>query len=237
VAELWKRLVRDDKYGPLPGLLVLLTFVTGIVDAVAILRLDRVFVANMTGNVVFVGFALAGARGFSLGASLGAIGSFLVGASLGGRLVSRPFNRGRVLGVAALVQLVGVLVSLSIAAAVHGHPGSGTRLLLVLLLSVGSGMQNAVVRHLAVPDLTTSVLTMALTGLAAEAHGGGWRKLAFRMRILAVLVMSSGALAGALLVLHAQLWSPLLLAAVVLGITGALATVLSSGRPSWTASG
>ena len=35
----------------------------GVVDAVSILSLGRVFVANMTGNVVFVGFALAGASG------------------------------------------------------------------------------------------------------------------------------------------------------------------------------
>jgi hypothetical protein len=37
-------------------LLLTLTVVTGTVDAVSILSLGRVFVANMTGNVVFVGF-------------------------------------------------------------------------------------------------------------------------------------------------------------------------------------
>jgi len=46
-------------------LLLLMTAVTGTVDAVSILRLGHVFVANMTGNVVFLGFALAGSPGFT----------------------------------------------------------------------------------------------------------------------------------------------------------------------------
>src|SRR3984957_14157950 len=45
--------------GPLPPLLLMMTFVTGLVDAFAYLVLGHVFVANMTGNVVFLGFALA----------------------------------------------------------------------------------------------------------------------------------------------------------------------------------
>jgi uncharacterized membrane protein YoaK (UPF0700 family) len=60
----------DPRYGPLPLLLPALTAVTGLVDAVSILHLGRVFVANMTGNVVFTGFAIGGAPGFSLSASL-----------------------------------------------------------------------------------------------------------------------------------------------------------------------
>ena len=51
-------------------LLLVMTVVTGAVDAVSILRLGHVFVANMTGNMVFLGFALAGASGFSVSASL-----------------------------------------------------------------------------------------------------------------------------------------------------------------------
>ena len=70
VSKPWSVLVADPKHGPLPALLLGLTVVTGLVDAVSVLSLGRVFVANMTGNVVFVGFALAGAPGFSLSASL-----------------------------------------------------------------------------------------------------------------------------------------------------------------------
>ena len=58
-----RSLFADPGYGPLPALLLILTAVSGVVDAVSILSLGRVFVANMTGNVVFVGFAIAGAPG------------------------------------------------------------------------------------------------------------------------------------------------------------------------------
>jgi uncharacterized membrane protein YoaK (UPF0700 family) len=42
-----------------------MTAVTGVVDAVSFLALGHVFTANMTGNIVFLGFALAGARRFT----------------------------------------------------------------------------------------------------------------------------------------------------------------------------
>ena len=58
-----RSLLADPGFGPLPALLLILTAVSGVVDAVSILSLGRVFVANMTGNVVFVGFAIAGGAG------------------------------------------------------------------------------------------------------------------------------------------------------------------------------
>src|SRR3712207_3263287 len=66
--------------------LMALTVVTGLVDAVSFLGLGRVFTANMTGNVVFLGFALGGAQNIAVNSSLSAIGAFLIGAGLGGRL-------------------------------------------------------------------------------------------------------------------------------------------------------
>ena len=63
--------------------------VTGLVDAFSYLVLGHVFVANMTGNVVFLGFALVGAPGFSIGASAVALVSFWLGALAGGRIGAR----------------------------------------------------------------------------------------------------------------------------------------------------
>src|SRR5919202_1591521 len=71
---------------PLPILLLVLTATTGLVDAVSVLGLGRVFTANMTGNVVFLGFAIAGAPGFSIARALVSLAGFVVGAMLGGRL-------------------------------------------------------------------------------------------------------------------------------------------------------
>jgi uncharacterized membrane protein YoaK (UPF0700 family) len=98
---------RSGKHGPLPPLLVALTLVTGLVDACSYLALGHVFVANMTGNVVLLVFALAGAPGFSISASLLAIAAFSCGALAGGRVGSGHANhRGRLLSTATAVQAV-----------------------------------------------------------------------------------------------------------------------------------
>src|SRR5205085_657446 len=79
----------NSREGPLPPLLLTLTVVTGLVDATSYLKLGHVFVANMTGNVVVLGFGIAGAGGISVWASLTALGVFLVGGGVGGRIGAR----------------------------------------------------------------------------------------------------------------------------------------------------
>src|SRR6478609_10136145 len=97
----------DSTYGPLPVMLLILTAFTGVVDAVSILALGRVFVANMTGNIVFIGFALAGAPGFSLVAAVLALAGFLIGAAACGPAISRWRQaRGRLLAVVTTVEAI-----------------------------------------------------------------------------------------------------------------------------------
>src|SRR5881409_3821504 len=97
----------EVKHGPLPPLLVGMTLVTGLVDAFSYLVLGHVFVANMTGNVVFLAFALAGASGFSIPASLVALGAFCLGALSGGRLAAHAgADRSRLLAVACALEAV-----------------------------------------------------------------------------------------------------------------------------------
>jgi uncharacterized membrane protein YoaK (UPF0700 family) len=166
----------DSGHGPLPALLIMLTVVTGIVDAVSYIALGHVFVANMTGNVVFLGFALAGASGLSVPVSLAALGAFLLGALAGGRIATRSGrHRGRHLRTAMAIAVVSVLVAILLAT-IFGQPVSeGARYALIVPLAIAMGIQNATARRLAVPDLTTTVLTMTLTGVAADSRlaGGG----------------------------------------------------------------
>src|SRR5260221_12187348 len=95
----------EVKHGPLPPLLVGMTLVTGLVDAFTYLVLGHIFVANMTGNVVFLAFALAGAPGFSILASRRALGAFVLGSLggwlLGSRLCQHP---GHLLSVTTALQ-------------------------------------------------------------------------------------------------------------------------------------
>src|SRR3954466_11716475 len=123
------------RHGPLPALLLVLTVATGVVDAVSILALGRGFIANMTGNVVFIGFALAGTPGFSLAASLLALGGFLLGAAAGGPVVTRfRASRGRLLAVVTTTELV-LLAGAVVIAAVAGEPFGATARDLIVLVS------------------------------------------------------------------------------------------------------
>ena len=213
----FRRLVADPGHGPLPLLMVVLTVLTGVVDAVSILSLGRVFVANMTGNVVFVGFALAGADGFSLGAPLSALGAFLVGAAVGGAAADRlGANRGRLLASVVAGELGLVLMALVAAAAAGPHLGAASRVAIAALMALAMGAQNAAVRQLKVFDFTTTVLTMTLTGIAADVRERD--AFAIVRRLLAVGAMLVGAIAGALLVLHVSDVAALGLAAGLLAV-------------------
>src|ERR1039458_3343046 len=112
-------------------------------------RARHVFVANMTGPDALLIGALSGGR---IGARLGA-------------------HRGHTLRTATATSVtpvgVGVLV-----AAVAGQPvPQAARYGLIITLAIAMGVQNATARRLAVPDLTTTVLTLTLTGIEiGRAH-------------------------------------------------------------------
>jgi uncharacterized membrane protein YoaK (UPF0700 family) len=231
---LWARFVRDPAHGPLPALLLVLTFMTGLIDAVSILGLGRVFVANMTGNVTFIGFALAGAPGFSLSASIAALIGFLAGALGGGVLIERfAGNRGLLLRNMGGVEFVLMAIAFIVVLPVAALPDAGTAVAIAALSAAAMGIQNATARRLAVPDLTTTVLTMTLTGLAADVRHSP--RVATTRRILAVLTMLLGAIAGALLVLNTRLAWAMGLALVLLGAVVVSAAVASRHPASWQA--
>jgi uncharacterized membrane protein YoaK (UPF0700 family) len=225
------------KHGPFPPLLVLMTFVTGLVDAFSYLVLGHVFVANMTGNVVFLGFALAGAPGFSLDASLVALACFWLGALAGGRAAKKfGQHRGHMLGASTAVQTALIGISVLLAALSGNLVTSGYRYGLIVLLASAMGIQNATVRQLAVPDLTTTVLTMTLTGLGADSAIAGGKGAKSGRRLIAVAAMFLGALVGAAFVLHIHIVIPLVIAAVVLAIVAITTSVLGKSDPIWAKS-
>ena len=201
----------------LPPLFLVLTLVTGVVDATSYLSLGHVFVANMTGNIVFLGFGIAGAGGISVWASLTALAAFLGGGVVGGRAVSVPADdRDRYLRTAVGIQTVLVAAALTVAAVAGDNFGTSARYSLIALLAAGMGIQNAAARKLAVPDLTTTVLTLTLTGIASDSRLAGGDEARIGRRGLAVVSMMLGALIGGLLVLHVDDAAPLGLATALL---------------------
>jgi uncharacterized membrane protein YoaK (UPF0700 family) len=222
-------------HGPLPPLLVVLTVVTGLVDAVSYVALGHVFVANMTGNVVFLGFALAGAGGFSISASLVALGAFGLGAVTGGRLARHVgAYRGRLLAFATALEAVLVAASVVVTATV-GSSGSGAaRYVLIVLLGLAMGTQNAVARKLAVPDLTTTVLTLTITGIFADGRLAGGASSKVGRRLLSPLAMFVGGLGGALLVVRVSDSLGIAVALIVLCLVAAISAALSRTNRPWT---
>ena len=139
---------------PLARALLVLTFTTGLIDAVSYLGLGQVFTANMTGNIVFLGFGIAGSGGLPVVAPLVSLGFFLLGAGTGGVLTKRlakhhPSHLARALAIEVALITTG------------------------LILALAMGVRNATVRRIGLPDLTTTVLTMTLTGLASESPPAG----------------------------------------------------------------
>jgi len=226
----------DDKHGPLPLLLLLLTVVTGVVDAVSFLKLGRVFVANMTGNVVFLGFAVADATDFSIPTSVVAIAAFLAGALAGGRLALRVGrHRGRYLAVATLTETALVGAAFVTSMLPLGPNGEIVRYALIVLLALAMGLQNATARHLGVPSLTTTVLTLTLAGLAADSHFAGGKQSQTGRKLATVGAMFVGAAVGAILVLNAGVGAALALTLALLVLTSIAAYQQSTSSANWAA--
>jgi uncharacterized membrane protein YoaK (UPF0700 family) len=207
--------------------LSLLTLVTGLVDAACYLGLGRVFTANMTGNVVLLAFGAAGAQGLPVLAPTVSLVVFLVGATAGGRLASSVVGpagaevpaplRRRWVTVALLGELGLVAVAAVVALGLPVGGGGARRYVVIGLLAAALGLQNATVRRLAVPDVTTTVLTLTLTGLAADSWLAGGRSPRAGRRVAAVGLMVAGALVGALL-LRVDVALPVLAAAVLVAL-------------------
>jgi uncharacterized membrane protein YoaK (UPF0700 family) len=204
----------------------LLTLVTGLVDAACYLGLGQVFTANQTGNAVLLAFGAASAATLPILGPTVSLVVFLLGAAAGGWLATRrvgpagtPVSAAtlrRWLGGTLLIEL-GMVTAAGIAAI--GLPvdtDGGRRYLVIALLAAALGLQNATVRRLAVPDITTTVLTMTLTGLAADLHLAG-RSPRVRRRLAAVALMVAGALVGALL-LRVDVALPVFASAVVIAL-------------------
>jgi uncharacterized membrane protein YoaK (UPF0700 family) len=182
--------------------LFLLTAITGLVDAVSYIALGHVFTANMTGNIVFLGFAAAGTPGLSVPRSLTALAAFLVGALIGGSLATSlaPISSSRWTTAAFGSEAVFLLAATVASVGYRSPSGDVTRLYTVIVLTaLAMGVRNATVRKLGVSDLTTTVLTLTITGLAADSRLARGTNPRWQRRVLSIVLMFIGAAVGALL--------------------------------------
>ncbi|WP_199253893.1 YoaK family protein [Mycolicibacterium mengxianglii] len=202
---------------------IALTFVTGLVDAVGYLALDRVFTGNMTGNIVILGMGVAGADGLPVLGPATALVAFTAGAWGAGLALKKPraanppgwHHRVTVLlavGALALSAMTAVAV------AVGEHPGTAVQIAMASTTAAAMGLQAVVARAVAVADMTTVVVTSTLAALAGETWSRRGAGVVFNRRLGAILVIFAGALVGALL-LRVHLAVPFGLAALITAIT------------------
>jgi uncharacterized membrane protein YoaK (UPF0700 family) len=197
--------------------LLLLTFATGLVDAISVLVLGHVFVANMTGNVVFLGFWFVPHSGVDMIAAILSFVSFLVGTVLGGRFARHFDYEVRVWLTAALgteVVLLSMLAVLAGTGAVNYHDNG--KLILIAGLAMTFGAQNAAARQFGVQELSTTVLTSTLVGIGVDSRLAGGSAEREKLRYSVVLTLCAGAMVGA--TMTRWMVAPVIaLAAVVVG--------------------
>ncbi|MEB3064246.1 YoaK family protein [[Mycobacterium] zoologicum] len=180
--------------------LLLLTFATGLVDAISVLLLGRVFVANMTGNAIFLGFVFVPGTGFDLAGAAVAVCGFLAGVILGGRLVRRFGHRPRMWVTTALgVEVVLLLVLAGLAGAGVLRYADATRGILTAGLAVAFGLQNSTARQFGVQELYTTVLTSTIVGIGVDSRLAGGTGQRAKLRYSVVATMIAGAVVGATL--------------------------------------
>jgi uncharacterized membrane protein YoaK (UPF0700 family) len=178
--------------------LLLLTFATGLADSISILVLGHVFVANMTGNVIFFGFWLAPKTNIDLTAVMVALPTFVCTTIVSGR-VSRHFgDRARQWITTILTTEIVLLVALSILAGtgvLHYH--DNTKLIMIAVLAVTFGLQHSSARQFGIQELSTTVLTSTIVSLGLDSHLAGGTGAREKLRLGVVFTMCAGAFVGA----------------------------------------
>jgi uncharacterized membrane protein YoaK (UPF0700 family) len=215
----------------IPYALLGMTAVTGLVDAISFLSLGRVFTANMTGNIVLLAFATAHVSGLSIARSSTALLAFLLGAVLGGRVMARTSADSQIRFAVQAFLLEGAFL---FAASLCGF-GYRSDLLdnpfqpfaLIALTALAMGTRNAAVRKLAIPDLTTTVLTLTITGIGADSSLAKGDNTRLARRLESIAAMFLGAALGAV-VIHYSISAALWLATTISVVCSA--ALFRSGR-------
>ncbi|WP_438488756.1 YoaK family protein [Streptomyces sp. S186] len=220
--------------------MVCLTVVTGVLDAASFLTLGHVFTANQTGNLLFLGFGLAGQGGLPVAAPVVSLGAFLAGAVAGARLESTLAAHRRPWFPVALLAEAALLAGAAAAGWESGPAArevpSPQRYVVIALMAVAMGVRNVTAMRVAVPDLPTTVATRAMTALVSGSALGGDRRLgygtgALPRRLGSVGGMLAGGLLGAWLIgLGTRTPLVLLLAAVTVAATAFLVPGLTHRR-------
>ncbi len=150
----------------LTAYILALAVAAGFVDAASYLGLGKIFTANMTGNTVLLGVAVATGSGTDAARAATALGGFALGVVFGVLILGRVAGRWPHNSTAALLLEVAALVALSILWTVIGV--GSLRFLLIALSAISMGVQSAIVRAAETGGVATTYVTGTLTGAIAR---------------------------------------------------------------------
>lgn len=218
-------------------IMVGLTVATGVLDAVSFLAFGQIFTATQTGNLLFLGFGIAGQGGLAVAATAVSLGAFALGAVFGARLESTLAAWQRSWFATALVAEAALLFAAAVAAWEAGSgPVPGRRYVVIGLMAAAMGLRSVTAIRGASPDLTTTVMTRTMTALVSGSllgHGRrpGYGAHAEVRRLSSVVSVFAGGLLGAgLLGLGTHPTLVILLVAAFVAATAFLVYGLAHGR-------
>ncbi|WP_258069970.1 YoaK family protein [Arthrobacter sp. SX1312] len=207
-------------------LMLILTFSTGVIDAVGYLGLDRVFTGNMTGNVVLLGMAFAGGADLPILRPALALVFFMVGAALAGRVLRKgPEGWSGRTSSTFLTVTVGLTALAVFVALVDVTAEEVLGSITTSVLATVMGVQAATAKRLKVAEITTVVVTSTITGLASDSRLAGGKSPFWARRASAIALIMAGAVVGAL-TLRVDLW----LGIAVSALLSAVVTLLGHLR-------
>ncbi|WP_043444179.1 YoaK family protein [Arthrobacter sp. L77] len=214
-------------------LMLILTFSTGVIDAVGYLGLDRVFTGNMTGNVVLLGMAFTGGADLPILRPALALVFFMVGAALAGRVLRKgPEGWSGRTSSTFLTVTVGLTALAVYVALVDVAADELLGSITTSVLATVMGVQAATAKRLKVAEITTVVVTSTITGLASDSRLAGGKSPFWARRASAIALIMAGAVVGAL-TLRVDLW----LGIAVSALLSAVVTLLGHLRHRQDVSG
>jgi uncharacterized membrane protein YoaK (UPF0700 family) len=221
--------IRNERM--LRGSLLLLTFVTGLVDAVSFLGLGHIFTANMMGNVVFMAFATTGVPNLSMERLAVAFSAALTGGMIARHLDTRMYwsRRNERLAFGFAVETILLTISAATSTSPMTSILGADRALFTVITATGiaMGIRHATVRRLALPAFAATGLESAVQGLALDSRLGGGADVRWFPRAASILSMFLGAVCGVLLLKY-SLATPMITAAALTG--GATLVQLTRGE-------
>ena len=222
----------SESWPPLPLTLLILTFTSGIVDAVGFVALGRVFTSLMTGNIAFLGMSLVGLEGVSALRSITALAAFAGGAALGGRLANqlKTSTHRRWLGWVTALEVGFLLGAIGFAWTFDYEAASPEWALygIIAMTALAMGLRSATVLRLGVPDLKTTVLTLTIASLSADSRLAGGSSVRLGRRLASIASLGAGAGAGLAALRFSGVWLPLAIAAGLI----LMATLIYVAHPS-----